>query len=110
MENVDDICNVLNLRRTDIKLEDILEVLKKQPKEHDALAAVNAQLKKTLNELMKINENNKLLTKESLDMVEFELNIAKMQCLRHRQETTVKTLMTRRESRPSAALMQDSNI
>ena len=47
MENVDDICNVLNLRRTDIKLEDILEVLKKQPKEHDALAAVNAQLKKT---------------------------------------------------------------
>ena len=27
MENVDDICNVLNLRRTDIKLEDILEVL-----------------------------------------------------------------------------------
>ena len=25
MENVDDICNVLNLRRTDIKLEDILE-------------------------------------------------------------------------------------
>ena len=48
MENVDDICNVLNLRRTDIKLEDILEVLKKQPKEHDALAAVNAQLKKNI--------------------------------------------------------------
>ena len=62
MENVDDICNVLNLRRTDIKLEDILEVLKKQPKEHDALEAVNAQLKQTLNELMKINENNKLPT------------------------------------------------
>ena len=37
----------------------------------------NKQLKQTLNELMKINENNKLLTKESLDMVEFELNIAK---------------------------------
>ena len=69
MENVDDICNVLNLRRTDIKLEDILEVLKKQPKEHDALEAVNAQLKQTLNELMKINENNKLLTKESLDNI-----------------------------------------
>ena len=78
MENVDDICNVLNLRRKDIKLEDNFQkCLKKQPKEHDALEAVNAQLKKTLNELMKINENNKLLTKESLDMVEFELNIAK---------------------------------
>lgn len=99
MENVDDICNVLNLRRTDIKLEDILEVLKKQPKEHDALAAVNAQLKKTLNELMKINENNKLLTKESLDMLSLNSTLQKMQCLRHRQETTVKTLMTRRESK-----------
>lgn len=67
-------------------------------------------LKKTLNELMKINENNKLLTKESLDMLSLNSTLQKMQCLRHRQETTVKTLMTRRESRPSAALMQDSNI
>ena len=46
--------------------------------EDTTLHKPNAELvKKTLNELMKINENNKLLTKESLDMVEFELNIAK---------------------------------
>lgn len=77
MENVDDICNVLNLKTKEIKLEDILEVLKKQPKEHEALQEVYARLKRTLNELMKINENNRLLTQESLDMVEFELNLAK---------------------------------
>ena len=78
-ENISKENNTMEASKDEIerKLEDILEVLKKQPKEHDALAAVNAQLKKTLNELMKINENNKLLTKESLDMVEFELNIAK---------------------------------
>ena len=46
--------------------------------EDTTLHKPNAEpVKKTLNELMKINENNKLLTKESLDMVEFELNIAK---------------------------------
>lgn len=77
IENVSDICNVLNLKKKDIKLEDIVEVLKKQPKEHDELEEVNAQMKRTLNQLMKINENNKLLLKESLDMVEFELNLAK---------------------------------
>lgn len=77
MENVGDICNVLNLKKKDIKLEDIIEVLKKQPKEHDQLEEMNAKLKRTLNQLMKINENNKLLIKESLDMVEFELNLAK---------------------------------
>ena len=77
IERLQDILVQEQARIDAIKLEDILEVLKKQPKEHDALEAVNAQLKQTLNELMKINENNKLLTKESLDMVEFELNIAK---------------------------------
>ena len=78
-ENISKENNTMEASKDEIerKLEDILEVLKKQPKEHDALEAVNAQLKKTLNELMKINENNKLLTKESLDMIKFELNIAK---------------------------------
>lgn len=77
IENVNDICNVLNLKKKDIQLEDIVEVLRKQPKEHDELEEVNAQMKRTLNQLMKINENNKLLLRESLDMVEFELNLAK---------------------------------
>lgn len=77
IENVGDICNVLNLKKKDVKLEDIIEVLRKQPKEHDRLEEMNAKLKRTLNQLMKINENNKLLIKESLDMVEFELNLAK---------------------------------
>lgn len=77
MENVNDICNVLNLKKKDIKLDDILSVLKKQPKEHDELEEVNTRMKRTLNQLMKINENNKLLIRESLDMVEFELNLAK---------------------------------
>lgn len=77
IENVNDICNVLNLKKKDMKLEDIVAVLKKQPKEHDQLEEINTRMKRTLNQLMKINENNKVLIKESLDMVEFELNLAK---------------------------------
>jgi acetolactate synthase small subunit len=52
-------------------------MLEKQPKEHRQLEEVQARLKKTMNQLMKINENNKVLVRDSLDMVEFELNLAK---------------------------------
>ena len=76
-ENVADICNVLNLKKKDIKLEDIITVLEKQPKEHKQLQEIHADIKRTLNQLIKINENNKLLITETLDMVEFELNVAK---------------------------------
>lgn len=77
MENVKDICNVLNLRGKDTKLDDIVEVLRSQPQEHDALDAVNKKLRQTISQLSQINDNNKMLIQESLDMIEFELNLAK---------------------------------
>jgi hypothetical protein len=76
-ESVRDICDVLNLKASDIKLEDIIQMLKKQPKEHEQLEDIQARMKKTMGQLMKINENNRVLVKDSLDMVEFELNLAK---------------------------------
>jgi ABC-type phosphate transport system auxiliary subunit len=76
-ESVKDICDVLNLKASDTKLEDIVRMLEKQPKEHRQLEELQARLKKTMGQLMKINENNKVLVRDSLDMVEFELNLAK---------------------------------
>ena len=52
-------------------------MLSKQPKEHDDLEAVHLKLKRTLNTLMRINENNKELLKESMEMIDFELNLAR---------------------------------
>lgn len=76
-ENVKDICNVLNLSPKNMKVDRIIELLERQPKERSALQAVHTKLKRTLDQLMKINENNKVLLQESMDMIEFELNLAK---------------------------------
>ncbi len=75
--NVNDICKILNLSSEGIKINDIIEILRKRPKEHDALLNVHMKLKKTVDTLIKINDNNKMLLKESMDMIEFEMNLAK---------------------------------
>lgn len=75
--DVRDICNVLHLPYEDIKVEQIVQLLEKKKKEHDALQTAYLKLKRTLDRMLKINENNKLLLRESMDMIEFELNLAK---------------------------------
>ena len=76
-ENVKDICNVLNLPEKGIRIEDIVQMLSKQPKEQSALEEVHLKLKRTLDQLMRVNDNNKALLQESMDMIEFEINLAK---------------------------------
>ncbi|MDO5381212.1 MAG: flagellar protein FlgN [Eubacteriales bacterium] len=75
--DVADICNVLHLPAEEIKVEQIVGILEKRPKEHDALQEAYLKLKRTIEQLSKINDNNKMLLKESMDMIEFELNLAK---------------------------------
>jgi flagellar biosynthesis/type III secretory pathway chaperone len=76
-ENVKDICDVLNLPFKDVKVDRVIQILENQPKERDALKKAQMQIKRTIDQLMKINENNKILLKESMDMIDFELNLAK---------------------------------
>ena len=44
---------------------------------HDALEQSYLSLKKTVNQLTQVNDNNRLLLKESMDMIDFEINLAK---------------------------------
>lgn len=76
-QNVIDICEVLNLPQKDVKVEVIIRLLEKQPAIQKSLIQVHAKLKATLDQLMKINENNKILLQESMEMIEFDLNLAK---------------------------------
>ena len=76
-EDVRDICNVLRLPYEEIRVEHIVQILEKKAKEHDALQDIYLKLKRTLNQLTAVNENNKLLLKESMDMIQFELDLAK---------------------------------
>ena len=76
-EDVKEICSILRLPYEQIKTYVLVQILEKKPKEHDALEEVYLRLKRTLNQLTTVNDNNKLLLKESMDMIQFELDLAK---------------------------------
>lgn len=76
-EDVKEICSILRLPYEEIRVEHIVQILEKKPKEHDALEEVYLRLKRTLNQLTTVNDNNKLLLKESMDMIQFELDLAR---------------------------------
>ena len=61
---------MLRLPYEEIRVEHIVQILEKKAKEHDALQDIYLKLKRTLNQLTAVNENNKLLLKESMDMIQ----------------------------------------
>lgn len=77
MACVSDICKILHLSPSEVRVKQIVQMLEKKPKEHDALEKSYLELKKTVSQLADVNENNKLLLKESMDMIEFEINLAR---------------------------------
>lgn len=70
-----DIADVINKDVTTLKLSELIEMLKGQPKEQQELAVLHDSLKQRLNSLLRINEHNGILLKQSLDMVEFDLHL-----------------------------------
>ena len=49
--------------------------MEKQPKDQAALIKIHDELKSTMDQLIMLNNNNKVLLQESLDMLEFEINL-----------------------------------
>ena len=70
-----DMSVVLNKQEQDFKLDTIIEMLSSQPREQERLQNVKEQLKTTLAEVRKINEQNQTLLNQALDMVEFDLTL-----------------------------------
>ena len=68
---------VLHLSAAEVKVSQIVRLLEKKQAEHDALEQSYLSLKKTVNQLTQVNDNNRLLLKESMDMIDFEINLAK---------------------------------
>ena len=71
---VADICKILHLSAAEVKVSQIVRL---KQAEHDALEQSYLSLKKTVNQLTQVNDNNRLLLKESMDMIDFEINLAK---------------------------------
>lgn len=76
-EHIDDIANVLNVPVAEMKIARLIKLMEKQPKDQALLIKVHDELKSVVDQLVKVNDNNKVLLQESLGMLEFEMNLVR---------------------------------
>lgn len=76
-EVMKDIANVLNKDVNTLKLSNLVQLLKSQPKEQGRLSELTDRLRSTTGHMQRVNEQNKELLESSLEMVEFDLNLLK---------------------------------
>ena len=74
---IDVITRLETEREACVTVREIVRLLEKKPKEHDALEQSYLNLKNTVKQLTEVNDNNKQLLKQSMDMIEFEINLAR---------------------------------
>jgi flagellar biosynthesis/type III secretory pathway chaperone len=72
-----DIGNVLNKDVNSLKLHVIIRLLEERPDEQKRLSKVHDELQTVVQSVARINEQNKALIKQQLEMVEFDLNLIK---------------------------------
>lgn len=70
-----DIAEVTNQKPEDIKVDTLIEMMKTRPAEHDKLTEIHDKLKQTMNNMVRINEQNRELLKHSMEMVDFEITL-----------------------------------
>ncbi len=75
MEATKDIGVVLGKDPKDLTLPRLIELLSKQTRECEQLKAVRDRLADTLGRMVKVNDSNKALLNESMEMLQFEMNI-----------------------------------
>ncbi|MCR5301499.1 MAG: flagellar protein FlgN [Lachnospiraceae bacterium] len=72
-----DIADVINKDVESLKLSVLIDLLGKQPEEQKALSDVHDRLKVTVDSVRQINESNRQLIDQSLEMVEFDINMTR---------------------------------
>ena len=70
-----DIATVLGMDPRTITLDQIAEASKGQPEDQIRLQEIHDRLKKTVERLQDLNEKNKVLLKEAMEMVQFNMNV-----------------------------------
>lgn len=76
-EIMNDIANVINKDVKTLKLIHLVEMLGSRKEEQDRLADITDRLKITVKEMTRVNSQNAELIKDSLDMVQFDINLLK---------------------------------
>jgi len=84
-EATDDIACVLSKDASTLTLDKLSGLLSKQKSEQAKIDAIHDKLKNTLSNVQRVNESNQALLNESLEMVQFEMNL--VQSLRNAPQT-----------------------
>lgn len=74
-EVIGDIANVINKDVADLKLVNLIEMLRERPEESGKLAGIHDKLKDVVHRMERVNDQNRELIKNALEMVEFDLNV-----------------------------------
>ncbi|BCN32562.1 flagellar protein FlgN [Anaeromicropila herbilytica] len=74
VDTIRNIGTVLNKDPSTLNLKTIIKILEKQPKEQEQLSKIHDNLKVTTQRLVDINNHNKSLIEQSLEMIEFNMN------------------------------------
>lgn len=74
-EAVNDIANVLNKDVEKLKIVDLIKMLAARPEEQEKLAAVFDKLQENVRSVKRINEQNRELIQEALELVQFNMNV-----------------------------------
>lgn len=75
IEVTKDIANVLNRDVDNLKLTNLIDMLAGRPAEQEKLASVHDRLRTAVHSLQRVNEQNKELLTNALEMVEFEMTL-----------------------------------
>lgn len=71
---MEDIKTVLGKRNENLTLKDLTELLNSQEKEKRTLTQLHDKLKDTVSYLVKLNNRNKSLIEQSLEIIDFNMN------------------------------------
>lgn len=80
-----DIANVMNKDVTKLKLADLIQMLGSRPQESESLARVHDKLQDVLSNMQRVNNQNKELIANALELVEFDMNL--LQAMKKAPET-----------------------
>lgn len=72
-----DIATVLNRDVQTLKLSKLTALLSGRPAEQRKLSEVHSKLKITMNQMMRVNNQNRELIQSSLDMIQYNMNVLK---------------------------------
>lgn len=74
-ECTNDIATVISRKPEDLTLSKLIELMGSQPETQKRLSEVRDKLQETMKRMTKVNDMNKVLLKESLELVEFDINL-----------------------------------